>query len=104
MIEPGDAGARRHRDPQVVPQPLARELQLLHRRSEHVLDDDEAGARRDDQPLGRDEAVRDVACILVQQRDRGHELAQQAQRRVEIERQPRACATRSISDSRIPST
>jgi hypothetical protein len=44
--------------------------------------------------------VRDVACIFVQQRDRRHELAQQAQRRVEIELKPRSCATRSISESR----
>jgi hypothetical protein len=50
-----------------------------------VLDDDHPGAGRDDQPFGREQAVGDVARILVQQRDRRHQLAKQAQRRVQID-------------------
>ena len=42
--------------------------------------------RGDDQPLGGNPAVRDVRHVLVQHRDRRHQLAQQAQRRIDVER------------------
>ena len=87
MIEARQPGARRHRDAELLPQPIAAELQLLDGGAEHVLDDDQARVRRDDQPFGRDQAVRDVARVLVQQRDRRHELANQAERRVDVELQ-----------------
>ena len=87
MIEARQAGARRHGDPEILPQPIAAELQLLDRGAQHVLGDDEPRVRCHDEPLGRQQAVRDVARVLVQHRNRGHELANQAQRRVDVELQ-----------------
>ena len=87
MIEARQPGARRHRDPELLPQPLAAELQLLDRRGDDVLDDHQPRVRRHDQPLGRDQAVRDVARVLVQQRDGRHQLANQAERGVDVELQ-----------------
>ena len=87
MIEARQPGARRHRDAELLPEPIAAELQLLDRGAEHVLDDHEPRVRGDDQPLGRDQAVRDVARVLVQHGDRRHELADQAQRGVDVELQ-----------------
>ena len=37
VIEARQSGARRHRDSEVLPQPIAAELQLLDRGAEHVL-------------------------------------------------------------------
>ena len=87
MIEAQHAGAGRQRDAELLPQTLARELELLDRRAEHVLDDHQTRVRRHDQPLRRDQAVRDLARVLVHQRDRGHELTDQAERRVDVELQ-----------------
>jgi hypothetical protein len=88
VIEPRRAGARRHRDPELIPQALARELELLDRGGDDVLDDDEPRMRGHDQALGRDQAVRDVARILVPQRDRRHQLANQADGGVDVQLQP----------------
>ena len=87
MIEPRQPGARRHRDPELLPETLARELELLDRGAEHVLDDHEPCVRRDDQALRRDQAVRDLAGVLVHQRDGRHQLSNQAQRRIDVELQ-----------------
>ena len=87
MIEARQPGARRHGDAEVLPQPIAAELQLLDRGAEHVLDDDEPRVRRHDEPFGRQEAVRDVARVLVEHGDRRHELPNQAERRVDVELQ-----------------
>src|SRR5262245_13087263 len=43
--------------------------------------------RRDDGPLGRDQAVRNLARVLVQERDGRHQLANQAERSVDVELQ-----------------
>jgi hypothetical protein len=51
----------------------------------HVLDHNQACAGGDDQAFGRDRAVRDVRHVLVQHRDRRHELAQQAECRVDVQ-------------------
>ncbi len=85
MIEPRHAGAWRHRDSELLPEPIAAELQLLDGCRQHVLDDHEARVRRHDQPLRSDETVRDLARVLMQQRDRRHELANQAECRVDVE-------------------
>jgi hypothetical protein len=87
MIESRQAGARRHRNTEFLPQPLTAELQLLDGRGQYVLDDHQTRVRRDDQSLGRQESVCDLACVLVQQRDGGYELADQAQRSIDIELQ-----------------
>ena len=100
MIEARQTGARRHRDAELLPQSIAAELQLLDRRAEHVLDDDEAGVRRDDQPLGRDQSVRDIARVLVQHGDRGHQLPNEAERGVDIELQ--LLLLRNAQDVRQP--
>jgi hypothetical protein len=52
-----------------------------------VLDDDEACVGRDDEPFGRDEAVRHVTRIFVKDRNRGDQLTNQAQCRVDIDLQ-----------------
>jgi hypothetical protein len=88
MIESRQPGTRRHRNPEFLPQPLAAELQLLDRRGDHVLDDHQARVRGDDQPLGRNQAMRHVARVLVQQRDGRDQLTNQAQCRVDVELQP----------------
>ena len=80
-------GARRHRDAELLPQPLAAELQLLDRGAEHVLDDHQPRVRRHDEPLRRDQTVRDVARVLVQHGDRRHQLPDQAERGVDVELQ-----------------
>ena len=87
MIEARQARARRHRDPEFLPEPVAAELQLLDRGRQHVLDDHQARVRRHHQPLGRNQAVRDLARVLVQQRDRRNELSNQAERGVDVELQ-----------------
>ena len=87
MIEARQAGARRHRDAELLPQPIAAELQLFDGRRHHVLDDHQARMRGDDHALGRDQSVRDFARVLVQQRHGGNELADQAQRGVDVELQ-----------------
>ena len=69
MIEAAHADGGRQRDAQLLPQPLAVVLQPLDRRAEHVFDDHQARARSDDEPLGRDQSVRDIARIFVQQRE-----------------------------------
>ena len=88
MIEARQPGARRHGDAELLPQAIAAELQLFDRRAKHMLDDDQPRVRRDDQTFGRDQAVRDVARVLVQHRDGGHQLPNEAQRSVDIELQP----------------
>ena len=87
MIEARKPRARRHRDAELLPQAIAAELELLDRGAEHVLDDDEPRVRRHDEALGRDQPVRDVACIFVQHRDRRHQLPDQAKRRVDVDLQ-----------------
>ena len=87
MIEPRRAGALRQRDAEFLPQLLAGVLELLDGGAEHVLGDHEPRVRRHDQALRPDQAVRDVARVLVQERDRGHQLANEAQRRVDVELQ-----------------
>ena len=85
MIEAREAGARRHGDAEILPQPIAAELQLLDGGAQHVLGDHEPRVRRHDETFGRQEAVRDVAGVLVQHGNGRHELANQAQRRVDVE-------------------
>ena len=85
MIEPTRAGARRHRDSELLPEPIAAELQLLDGCRQHVFHNHEARVRRHHQPLRSDETMRDLARVFVQQRDRRHELANQAECRVDVE-------------------
>ena len=87
MIEARHARARRHRDPELLPEPLAAELQLLDRGREHVLDDHQARVRRHHEPLGCDQAVRDLARVLVQERNRRDQLTNEAERGVDVELQ-----------------
>ena len=104
MIEARHAGARRQRDAELLPQTLARELELLDRRAEHVLDDHQPRVRRDDQPLRRDQAVSDLARVLVHQRDGGNQLPDQAERGIDVELQVPLVGDRRMSESRVPST
>ena len=87
VIESWQARAGRHRDSEFLPEPIAAELKLLDRGRQHVLDDHEPRVRRDDQALRRDQTVRDFARVLVQQRHRRNELADQAQCSIDIELQ-----------------
>ena len=75
----------RHRDAQVAPVSVGRIFQLGNGRSQHVLDHDDARGRRDDDALRRDRAVGNLGRVLVQHRDRRHQLAQQAQGGVDVE-------------------
>ena len=86
MIELRGAGRTRQGDAQVLPVALDRHSQLLERRSQHVLDEHDVGAGRHDYALGCDRAVADVGRVFVQQRHRRHQLAQQAERGVDVER------------------
>ena len=105
MIESRCAGARRQRDAQVLPQTLAVVLQLLDGGAQHVLRNHQPRVGRDDQTFGRQQAVRDVTGIFVKERNRRHELTNQAERRAQIEvESPLARATRRMSESRVPST
>ncbi|HEX7781018.1 MAG TPA: pyruvate formate lyase family protein, partial [Vicinamibacterales bacterium] len=67
---------------------VAAELQLLDRSREHVLDDHQPGVGRDDQPLWRDQPVSDVPCVLVEQREGGHQLPYEADSRIGIQLEP----------------
>ncbi len=87
MIEARQTGARRHRDPELLPEAVAAELQLLDGRRHHVFDDHQARVRRHHEPFWRNETVRDVARVLVQERDGRHELTNQAERGVDVELQ-----------------
>ncbi len=86
-IEARRAGTRRHRDAEILPVVLAREQQLSEGRSEHMLDDDGARVRRDDDPLERKRTVADVGHLLVQHGDRLNELANDTERRVNLDGQ-----------------
>ncbi|PYR33672.1 MAG: hypothetical protein DMF93_24805 [Acidobacteria bacterium] len=94
MIERRGPARAGQRHAQLLPVAFARELQLAERGAEHVLDHHDARGRRDDDPLGRDRAVRDVARLFVQHRHRGHDLPQQAERRVDVERHGRMLGER----------
>ena len=85
VIEARQPGARRHRNPELLPEPFAAELQLFDRGREHVLHDHQSRVRRHHEPLGRNQAVRDFAGVLVQQRDGRNELTNQAERGVDVE-------------------
>ena len=104
MIEPRHPGARRHRDPELLPQPIAAELQLIDRSGKHVLHDHQSCVRGDNQALGRDQAVSYLARVLVQQRDGGYELTIRHNAALTSSCSCRSCATRRMSDSRVPST
>ena len=68
-----------------------------------MLDEHDVGAGRHDHALGGDRAVRDVGRVFVQQRHRRHELAQQAERGVDVERDARpAPRIRRSRESRTP--
>src|SRR5438105_3113905 len=54
MIEARQTCAWRHRDAELLPQPIAAVLQLLDRRTEHVLEDDLQQLTR--RTIGRDDA------------------------------------------------
>ena len=77
------------RDAEVFPVLLVREAKLLERRAHHVFDDDEPRVRADDDALRRNRAVRGVSRVLVQHGHRRHKLPDQAQRRVDVEREVR---------------
>ena len=62
------------------------QLQLLERRAEHVLHDHETRVRPDDDPLRREGAVARVGRGLVKQGDGGHELSNETERGVDVER------------------
>ncbi len=66
---------------------LVRVVQLIERGAEHVLDDDETRLRRHDETLGPDRAVTQVRRLLVQHRQRVHELTNQTERGVGLDRQ-----------------
>ena len=74
LIEARQAGGARQRDPEILPEPLPCEAQLFDRGAQHVLDDHQPRVRRDDQAFRRDQAVGDVAGVLVQQGNRGDQL------------------------------
>ena len=65
---------------------LVGELQLLERGGEDVLDDHHAPFGRHDDPLRRQRAVANLGHRLVEDRDRGDELTQHADRGVEFDR------------------
>ena len=87
VIEARQTGARRHRDAELLPQAIASELQLFDRGAEHVLHDDEACVRRDNQSFRCDESMGNIARVLVQDGDRGHQLTNEAERRVDVDLQ-----------------
>ena len=60
LIEQRRAGRAWQRDTQFPPVAGPRVAKLFERCTKHVLDDDEATGRRDDQPFQRDSAVRDI--------------------------------------------
>ena len=62
-------------------------MQLIERGAEHVLDDDETRLRRDDETLGPDRAVAQVRRLLMKHRQRVHELTNETERRVGLDRQ-----------------
>ena len=91
LIESRQIGRLRHGKPQVVPVALGREAHLLQRGAHHILDDQKAPVRGDDQPLRSDRGVRkslDVPGVLVQCGDGGHQLADQAERGVDVQVDP----------------
>ena len=75
----------RHGHTQVLPQPLAAVGERLDGRAEHVLDQHHARVGRDDDALGRQRAVADVARVLMEHRDGRHDLPKQAQGGVDVE-------------------
>ena len=79
----GVAAAR----PAVAPQPLARVVQLLEARRQHVLGQNQAALRRENQPLGPDRADRGVALMAREQRHGRNELPQQRQHGADVDRQ-----------------
>ena len=88
MIEARQPCTRRHGDAEFLPQAIATVLQLFDRRAKDMLDDHQPSIGGDDETLGRDQTVRDIPRVLVQHRDRGDQLSNEAQRSVDIELQP----------------
>ena len=99
VVEPRDAGARRHRHAQVLPQPLAAVAELLDRRAEHVLDDHDARAGVMTMRSGASAPCETSRAFWWSIAIAGHELADEAQRGVDVQietrraRPPRGCAT-----------
>jgi hypothetical protein len=66
MIEPRQPGTGRQRNPEILPETVATELQLLHRSGQHMLHNHQPRVWRDDEAFGRDEPVRNLARVLVE--------------------------------------
>ena len=86
QVEARQAERVRHRDPQLAPVALLREAQLLERGPQHVLDHDQPALGGDQDPLGSDRAVAGVGFGLVEGGHGRHQLANQAQRGIQLER------------------
>ncbi len=65
-----------------------------------MLHDHQSRVRRHHEALGRNQPVRDLAGVLVQQRHRRHELPDEAERRVDVEL--KAPLVRDAQDVREP--
>ena len=70
-----------------MPQPLAPVLHLLDGAAEHVLGDDQPRVRCHDETFRGDQSMRNIARILMKDRERRHQLAHKAERGVGIEMQ-----------------
>jgi hypothetical protein len=85
LIDQRQARRSRNGHPELSPQSIFRELQLFERRAQNMFDDDEARIRRDDDAFGTERSVRCISRVLVECCHRGHELPDEAQRRVASE-------------------
>ncbi len=88
MIESRKTGRARHGDAQALPVVLMRVPELFEPGTQRVIRNDHPRARVDDDAFGAEGAVRDIAIVRMQRLDAPKELAQQAQRGAEIERNP----------------
>ena len=88
MCEGGGRGIGGQREPQLSPRVGARARQAAQRGAQHVLGDEQATARLDDQAIGPDGAVRHVRALGVQGGQRVGCIGDQ--RKQEVGRQARA--------------
>ena len=85
MVQSRGAGAGRYRDAEITPQALSAVGELLDGCPKHVLDDHDARVAGNDDAFRRECPVRYVPRVLVQHRDRRHDLPHQAQGRVDVQ-------------------
>ena len=86
VIELGDSSRARQADAQALPVVLMRIPELLERRTEHVVGDDDASARVDDDAFRAERAVREIAVVRVEALHRRQDLTRDAQSRADLER------------------